>query len=191
MIKQLLFILASICFFAPIALAEEEQQEDKWNRHQGFFGELNLGTNLYYLGMVTSEGEAASSGFHGFGWSIAGGYSFKPTHAIEAGFMQNYARYIDDSTSLDLKISTNTNIAYLAWRGTIPIRDRFAFFGKLGAMLISIPDTDEDTWVVLPYTGLGLSYALTQNIEINLQYQGAVYLIVGAGALTGGITYHF
>ncbi len=189
--KQLLLVLASICFFSQIALAEEGQQEDQWNRHQGFFGELNLGTNLIYLGAFSSAGDASGGGFIGFGWALSGGYYFKPAHAIEGGFMQNHADYDDTQGGVEIEERTNSNIAYLAWRGTVPIHDRFAFFGKLGVMLFSVPQTDESPWALLPYTGLGASYAITPNIECSIQYQGAVYLIAGAGALTGGITYHF
>ena len=38
--------------------------------------------------------------------------------------------------------------------------------------------------------GIGWSYAITPNVEFSLQYQGAVYIIVGYGAVTAGITYH-
>ena len=186
--KQLLFAIALTCFLASIALADEGQQQGQWNRHQGFFSEFNLGSNLLYYGVLSSAGNASNGGFHGYGWSVAGGYYFSPKHAIEGGFMQSYNKYEDDG---DEEENTRADVTYLAWRGKIPIRDRFAFFGKIGAMLVSIPDTDESSWVVLPFTGIGCSYAITPNVEFCLQYQGAIYVIVGYGSVTAGITYHF
>lgn len=182
--------LMSICMVLVMTCAAAHAQDEgqQWNRHQGYYAELNAGTNLVYLGIMSGFGETSSAGIMGFGWNAAGGYNFNAAHALEVGFMQNYAQYDDED---DNETWTNTNIGYIAWRGTVPINQRFAFFGKLGAMLISIPDTDEDAWVVLPFTGLGVSYAITPRIDFSVQYQGAVYLIVGAGAFTGGITYHF
>ena len=170
-------------------MAEDTLQNNAWNRHKGWYGELNAGTNLYYLGVFSSAGEASNGGFYGFSWNAAIGYDFNPSHALEAGFMQNYAEYEDEDEDID--VETNTNIAYLAYRGTVPLGRRAAIFGKLGLMIFSIPDIDDDSWLMLPYTGLGLRYAVTPQIDISAQYQGAIYVLAGAGAFTAGITYHF
>lgn len=41
------------------------------------------------------------------------------------------------------------------------------------------------------YSSLGLSYAVTKQVDLGIQYQGAVFGIANA-ALTGiGLSYHF
>ena len=185
-------LLISVCIFLVVASAAAHAQDEgqQWNRHQGYYAELNAGTGLVYLGVFGGL-SAALSGVKGFGWNAAVGYNFNPTHAIEGGFGQLYADFEDEDILGDEEVSTNANAGYIAWRGTAPIGQRFAFFGKLGLMVASIPDTNEDTWVGLPFSGLGLSYAITPKIDFSVQYQGAVYLIAGAGMATAGITYHF
>jgi len=42
-----------------------------------------------------------------------------------------------------------------------------------------------------PYDGIGLSYNVTPEFELSVQYQGAAYAIYGVGALTAGATYRF
>lgn len=199
--RTFLFAVAIICFSAQLALADDGQLKQQWNKHQGYYAEVNMGTNLYYLGAFSSAGEASTGGFQGFGWCAAGGYNFTATHAIEGGFMQNYLTFEDDDG--EAEADSHTNIYYIAWRGTVPIKERFSFFGKVGAMAITVPEVEvktkgteedvdtSDNFLVLPFTGLGVSYAITPKIDFTVQYQGAVYLIIGAGALTGGITYHF
>lgn len=186
----LLTLIATLMIWGPgQAVAEEKLQDTSWNRHKGGYIEFNGGTNLYYLGVFSSEWRASNGGFNGFSWNAATGYSFTPSMAVEAGFMQNYALFEVEDTGVD--VSSHTNIAYLAWRGSVLIGQRAACFGKLGLMLFSIPDIDEGAWVMLPYTGIGLRYAITQQIDFNIQYQGAIYILAGAGAFTAGITYNF
>lgn len=183
--------LISACIFLVVASAAAHAQDEgqQWNRHQGYYAELNMGTGLAYFGVVTSHSEASDLGFQGFAWNAAVGYNFNPAHAIEGGFLQWYTEFEDDDDDEDE--STYANMGYIAWRFTAAIGQRSAFFGKLGGMLISVPDTDESAWVGLPFVGLGVSYAITPRIDFCVQYQGAVYIIAGAGAFTGGITYHF
>jgi hypothetical protein len=199
-------LLISVCIFLVVASAAAHAQDEgqQWNRHEGYYGELNAGTGLAYLGVISTsvtDADTTQSGVNGFAWNAAVGYNFNPNSAIEGGFLQWYADFEkedDDDVVIthtdghgDDEVSTHMDVGYIAWRGTVPIRQRFAFFGKVGAMLVSIPDTDESSWAVLPFTGLGVSYAITPRIDFCVQYQGAVYIIVGAGAFTGGITYHF
>jgi len=185
---QFTFAMLICLLMAQLALASEES----WNRHEGPYAELNLGTGLAYFGVITPETDVSDSGIDGFSWVGALGYNFTPHHAAEGGFGQWYTAFENDDESVaDKEESTHLNVGYLAWRGTIPIKDRFAVFGKLGGMLMSIPDTDEEAWMIAPFTGIGLSYAVTPQLELSVQYQGAVYVVAGAGAVTAGLTYHF
>ncbi len=189
MTNRLILALAASLFLAPLALAEDAQEEQQWNRHQGFYVEGNGGANLFYFALFSTEMDAADSGFKGGGWSIAAGYNFKPSYAAEIGFMQNFAKFEDDDGD---KVSSNTNVPYAAARFDVPIGDRFGFIAKVGFMVPSIASEDaENAAVMLPFVGVGGSYAITPNLDITLQYQGAVYLVVGAGLFSGGLTYHF
>lgn len=186
----LVTLIGTLMIWGPgQGLAEDKPQDASWNSHKGPYVEFNAGTNLYYLGVFSSEGKASNGGFHGFSWNAAAGYNFSPVNALEAGFMQNYAEYEDEDKGVD--VTTHTNIGFLAWRGTARIGQRAAFFGKLGLMLFSIADIDNGSWVLLPYTGLGLRYAVTPQIDFNVQYQGAIYILAGAGAFSAGVTYNF
>lgn len=149
-----------------------------WNRHLGPYAEINLGTNLYYAGIISSSGTCHSAGIEGIGWSIAAGNHFTNIFALEAGFMQNY---LHDNYS-------HTNVPYLTTRFDVPVVDRINFIGKLGAMYASAPTKGG---IVLPYVGIGSSYALTPKVDFQVQYQGAVYGIAGAGLVSAGLTYHF
>ncbi len=175
------------------------QGQEPWNRHQGFYVEGNAGTNLIYLGIISGEWAEAPAATGGFAWHAAGGYAFTEHHAVEAGFMQNYAWYDTETPDNEHTVSTHANVVYGAWRPTLPIGDRLSIFAKLGLMYVWVPGIQADetetevdeVGMVAPYTGLGLSYAVTPQIDISVQYQGAVYIVAGAGALPVGAAYHF
>ncbi len=190
--KLQIILTTLICLLvAQLALAGEES----WNRHEGPYAEMNLGTGFAYLGILSGTAGIADDynvstyGINGFSWVGALGYSFTPHHAAEGGFGQWYSDF-EDVDYYDT-ISTHLNFGYLAWRGTLPIKDRYAVFVKLGGMLLNGSDTSTDRWLLRPFTGIGMSYAVTPELELNIQYQGAVYAIYGAGALTAGATYRF
>jgi len=46
-------------------------------------------------------------------------------------------------------------------------------------------------WLIAPYGGIGFSYAVTPQLELNVQYQGAAYVLAGAGGVTAGVIYSF
>jgi opacity protein-like surface antigen len=171
---------------------ETSNTTEKWNAHHGFYVEANGGTNLYFLGFISDAGSASSSGFEGSGWGAAVGYNFLPKVALEGGFIQNYAQYSEDGNTA----WGHTNLPYITARFTMPLGDRFAFLAKTGLMAISVDAESSDAnastpTIVLPFIGLGASYALTSKLDITAQYQGAVYGVVNAGLLSAGLTYHF
>ncbi len=171
----------------------ETPSEQTWNKHKGMFIEVNVGPNLYAGAIVTENDTFSSSGFQGAGWSAALGYNFSNHFGLEGGFMQNYAHYeINDESN----VSAHTNVPYMAMRFTVPIGNKLAFIAKLGGMYAWIngsdnPDIGDSTpKILLPYSGVGFSYALTPKLEITTQYQGAIYGVVNGGLLSGGLTYH-
>jgi len=167
-------------------------QDEPWNRHTGPYVEANLGTGFTYLGVFGNEFDASDSATGGFSWVGALGYGLTPHHAIEGGFGQWYTDFEDNDEPGHEEIDGHLNMGYLAWRGTLFIQDRSALFFKLGAMVVAVPETEtNDSWGVAPFTGIGLSHALTPRIDLSVQYQGGVYILASAGALTVGATYHF
>ncbi len=171
----------------------ETPPEQAWNKHKGMFIEANVGPNLYAGVIVTENNTFSSSGFQGAGWSAALGYNFSNNFGLEGGFMQNYAHYeINDESN----VSAHTNLPYMAMRFTVPIGNKLAFIAKLGGMYAWINGSDNSDnggstdKILLPYSGIGFSYALTPKLEITSQYQGAIYGVVNAGLLSAGLTYH-
>ncbi len=166
----------------PIIALPVFADEMALNQHIGNYAEINAGTNLYYWGLVSSHGSGSSAGIKGMGWSAALGHFITPTFGLEAGFMQNYAK-----ATLNNHTNSHLNVPYATTRFNVPMNDRFSFIGKLG---LGFPFSGGNG-VLVPYTGVGFSYAVNKNIDITTQYQGLVLGIVGAGLLSLGVTYHF
>jgi opacity protein-like surface antigen len=201
----------TVCAFSLFLCASlAHANTEGWNEHTGFFVEGNVGGNAYLTAIAVNDDTFSHAGVHGMGWSAALGYKFTEGFGLEAGFMQNYAEFDleeDDDDDDDDRfnddddeenVSGNTNIPYAAMRFAFPIGDQFAILAKLGAMHVSIDTEDDeeaddvdDAYIVLPYTGVGVSYAITPEVELLLQYQGAIYGIVNAGLLSGGVAYNF
>lgn len=179
--------LSTLCF-GSYALAANPSSKIM-NEHNGFYASVNAGTNLVYLGVFSSEGNASQSGVYGFGYSLDVGYNITKYFAVEAGFMQNYVdfnQYVDKEDR-DNDLRQHSNIPYGAMKAVIPIGNRASLIGKLGAMYAMADGKS----IVLPYTGIGFGYAVSKHVELVAQYQGAIYGVAGAGLLSGGVTYHF
>lgn len=149
------------------------------NQHTGTFAEMNVGTNLYYLGVASTSGSTGGAGVIGAAVSAALGYNFTPGFGLEGGIIQD---------EVDVNNGSSVTVPYFTTRFTVPMGERFSFIGKLGLMAPVVPDEGA---FILPYTGIGISYAMTKNVDLSLQYQGAVYGIAGAGIAGLGLTYHF
>lgn len=48
---------------------------------------------------------------------------------------------------------------------------------------------DKSGAILLPFTGVGASYAVTDKLELEVIYQGAIFALFNAGMLGGGIVY--
>ncbi len=192
--KFLTTLLCLSMLTSTMALATTHPNPPAYQQHHGFYIGANLGTNLYYVGIISTAGSNSSSGIDGLGWSANLGYNFTSRIAIEGGFMQNFIS--DKSNDPNDYIVADTDIPYIAASFTVPFCQRFAFLAKVGGMYLSLKKTiapmdHRTTGIVLPFIGIGTSYAVTHHIDINVQYQGAIYGVAGAGLLSGGLTYHF
>ncbi len=151
------------------------------NEYTGNYADINLGTNLYYGIGITSNGSSSTAGVLGMGWSAAVGHYITPRFGLEAGFMQNYLH-----ANINNRNNTHINVAYGTTRFNVPIGDRVSFIGKLG-----LGYAFANAGALIPYTGVGLSYAVNDKIDITTQYQGLIVGIAGAGLLSVGLSYHF
>ena len=167
------------------------------SRIKRFYLEANAGTNLYYLALFAADKNVSHGGFQGFGWSGALGFSWNESFALELGFMQNYAKFNAGNNSY---VSGHTNVSYLTTRFILPFVSRINFISKLGLMYASASasathnnerKSAESPDLVLPYIGLGIGYTVSPQLDINLQYQGAVYGVAGAGLFSLGLTHYF
>ncbi len=214
MIKKLslLMTLATTIAMTPVAMATTTDNDTTdWLSPQGWYAEGTAGSNLYYLGVVTSS-STFPNGFDGFGWSAAMGYRGKPGGtAVEFGFMQNiFNTDISTETASGLSADVSTRVAtyvpYVAARWDLQIaHSRVAFIPKIGAMFVYLPEETAKTTIdgqsasgtldrvgfPLPFVGAGFSYAITKNVRLVAQYQGAVYGIAGAGLFSAGLDYYF
>lgn len=171
--------LAFLLLFLGILLSAHASP----NQHTGPYGEINLGINHYswYFFPFASD-------TRGFGWNAAAGYNFTSIFALEGGFMQNYLQgYTSNSDGSEIVRTNHINVPYTAMRFSAPIGERFALLGKLGVMAPNRAGQGK----ILPYVGIGMSYALTDKLDVTAQYQGAVYGFFNAGLVSGGLTYHF
>ncbi|MEK6731528.1 MAG: hypothetical protein AABY34_05060 [Pseudomonadota bacterium] len=175
--------------------------------HQGWYTEAGAGTNAYYLGVFSTAGDrsATQSGIIGFGTNIGAGYQFNPNGvAAEGGLLfgriERQIKFSDNSTAT---VDANVYAPYFTARWSIPLYGAFSFVPKLGVMFADIPTVDstysktnekareKGGGVVLPFVGLGISASVNQSLDVTLQYQGAVYGIIGAGPVTLGLRYYF
>ncbi len=170
-----LFLVLLLCCFTSLAFAEGFS----WNRHQGPFAEFSAGTNLYYLGILSSEGKVAGGGVNGASVGGTLGYSYTPYFSLEGGLL---------AALVNLNDGNQLYAPYFSTRFTLPVGNRFSFLAKLGLMVPFIP---KQGGLILPFTGIGGAYALTEKLDLGLQYQGAIYGIAGAGNLGLSLTYHF
>lgn len=196
-VSGLVAILASTSAFADNFNGNTNINLDQRNRHTGWYASVNGGVNAFYAGFISTDTTEGAQTIQGFGVSVDTGYNFTKHTALEGGLIYMHANgksFTGDDSDADAYASVYT--PYLAARFTIPIGNRFAFLAKTGLMLpfavVHDPeDGTKDAGLILPFIGLGGSYAITRNVDFTVLYQGAVYGVVGAGLLSGGITYHF
>lgn len=150
-----------------------------FNQHQGWYAEINIGTTAYYAGLLSTVGEGGGAGVIGTAWGAAVGYQFTKTFGLEGGMIQAFDKINSDNL---------INVPYMTTRFSYPFNDRWSLIGKLGLMF---PYVLHQGGILSPYSGIGVSYAATQRVDISLQYQGLVLGVAGVGALSLGLTYHF
>ncbi len=192
-------IAGSLCV-SSLAMADSTTDlSQNWNLHRGTYVGASAGTVFTYAAIGSSNGKGLDSGHRGFAGGADVGYNFTPKFALEGGALVAATRNngIDDSKS-DNSILHYT-VPYVTTKFTIPLATRWAINLKAGLMYLHNPDNNKNTdpdskgpsFLILPFTGAGVSYSITPHLDIDAHYQGAVYGIVGMGQAGAGLTYHF
>ncbi|MHA4868811.1 outer membrane beta-barrel protein [Duganella sp. PWIR1] len=137
------------------------------------------------------------------GGKVYGGYNIDSTWAVEAGYTDfgkrsyNYTR-----SGAAGGINTDAHSYYVAGKGTWPVAQDFAVFGKLGVArnhnevttsgIASVSGSDNKTAL---YASVGGEYAINKNVKVSLEYEnyGKNDIDTGrkAGAITAGLRYNF
>lgn len=92
-------------------------------------------------------------------WKLYAGYQFNPTWGVEAAY-----------TDLGKYRGADVESWSVAGTGTMPLNERWALIGKLGASA-NRPDaagTSDHTDVLV---GLGVGYSFTRNVGMRLEYE--------------------
>ncbi len=161
-----------------------------FNEHTGYYIEANAGTNFAYLLFISSGSNEQLNSACGFAMGVAFGKMLKPTFGLEGGFLYSHIA-VDENDEVEALY-----IPYFTTRFTKPLGERFSIYAKVGLMAPVWTENetsgdDESYMIILPFTGIGANYAITENLDFTLQYQGAFYLIAGIGQATGGFQYKF
>jgi hypothetical protein len=215
LIKRIIIVLlvAWQCCFAATALANKNALQplyappstsNAWNIHHGFFLEGGIGSNAFYA-LLPSGSEGS---FLGWGFGVAAGYHFLENIAIEAGFIYSTDLNADvekrlAGITLTASAAARLYIPYVAFRFIVPVSKHFSVIFKLGGMYPygtaklsgSAAGIQASGRVAgdhdLPFTGVGMSYAMTPQLDLTVLYQGAVYVMASGAVLSAGLTYHF
>lgn len=137
---------------------------------------------------------------------VFAGYNFDKTWAVEGGYTDFGSKgynYTNGATGAPGSIHTDAHSLYVAGKGTMPINDQFAVFGKLGAArnhnsVDAVGDAaglgGSGSKTAL-YASVGGEYALNKNVSLSLEYEnyGKTDIDLGrkTGAVTAGVRYNF
>lgn len=137
------------------------------------------------------------------GGKVYGGYNIDQTWAVEAGYADfGKKSYNYTSNGLPGGIRTDAHSYYLAGKGTWPVNQQIALFGKLGVARntnevtttgFSSVNGDKDKTAL--YASVGAEYAVNKNVKVSLEYEnyGKNDIDTGrkSGAVTAGVRYAF
>lgn len=197
--KICLSIINGLCIVGLAnSFAQSTPEIQNWTMGKGFYLSGNIGTNGLYAFLPTgNEGDVV-----GWGAGISVGYNFIPALGLEAGYIYSSdLNYDIKYNSASGSASGRLYIPYLAFKFDVPLYKKASLFFKLGAMYPygkadlsgSIGTTIEYGRIsaghILPFSGIGAAYAFTPKLSLNVTYQGAAYVLAGAGALSLGLTY--
>lgn len=203
---QNMFALSMGWMLDPGPHTEEEYGESDWggldftNWYAGFgFGQSQYRDVASYIdAKVAPVGPTpTSTSNRSEGWKIYGGYQFNKYAGVEGGYVN-----LNDMTATTGTLRTNvvTDAWTMAAVGTLPLTDKFSVIGKLGAayMLATINAKTGAANTVRsgddgyePYYGVGVSYALLDNLNLRAEWERFDRKDLNIDLLTAGVTVKF
>jgi len=172
----------------------------------------DAGTGYIGAGVVGSRyefnapGAAVSGDNHSgskAGGKVYGGYNIDNTWAVEAGYAdfgkRSYNYTVADNPG---GINTDAYSYYVAGKGTWPVNQQIALFGKLGVArnhnevfttgAASVGGSENKTAL---YASVGAEYAINKNVKVSLEYENYGHSDIDQGrkpgAITAGLRYNF
>ncbi len=145
-------------------------------------------------------------------WRLQGGYLFSPNFALEAGYIdlgksKYNASYAGGGTANGELKAGGFDVAALA---ILPVSNEFSIFGKAGVIAASIDSKlsagapadaasgKVSTHEVLPLLGLGVSYKLSDNLDLRGDFDHVNGIgkssktgTMNSNIISAGIAYHF
>lgn len=157
----------------PASKSMEEYGDAEWDgiNFDGWFGGFGFGQSRYRdLGVSTANTRTE-------GWKVYSGYQFNKYLGVEGGFAN-----LNDMTATNgaARAEVESHAWALAAVGSYPLTDKFAVMAKLGAAYVltntstsvgtaPAKRTGDDAYQ--PYYGLGVKYALLDNIDLRAEWE--------------------
>lgn len=155
--KNMLIALVAAAVLAPVAAQAESY----------------LGANAGRSDLKLSVDGIGSEKDHDTAFKIYGGYQFNPVFGIEAGYADLGKAEV---SAAGITVSGRPKSIYLAATGTLPLNDRFALFGKVGAAssrttVKATGDLDSKEKNTTALLGVGASFAITPSVLAVAEYE--------------------
>src|SRR5471032_297718 len=148
---------------------------------------------------VSSSGNSGTKA----GGKIYGGYNIDKTWAVEGGYTnfgkQDYDYTVNGAAG---HVQSDAHSFYVAGKGTWPVNEQVALFGKLGVArnhndvtTTGIASVSGDANKSALYASVGAEYAINKNVKVSLEYENYGKNNVDLGrknsAITAGVRYNF
>lgn len=197
----------------------EEYGDSDWSgiNFDGWYAGLGVGQSHYrdlassIDSAVASVGATSTTSVSPLseGWKVYGGYQFNKYLALEGGYTNLNDAHANTTITAPSAGTIRTNVATDAWSlaavGTYPITDKFSLMGKVGAAYVLTEITAKATGSgsgttasvavgddsYRPVYGLGVSYALLDNLNLRAEYERFDLKDINIDLITAGVAMKF
>jgi OOP family OmpA-OmpF porin len=195
--KKILFAIAASA--AALAGSSAYAADDAGT---AYIGAGVVGSRYEFNAPGTAVSADNHSGYKAAG-KIYGGYNIDSTWAVEAGYADFGKKSYNYSVGgVPGGLNTDAHSYYVAGKGTWPVNQQIALFGKLGVArnhnevettgLAAVGGSENKTAL---YASVGAEYAVNKNVKVSLEYEnyGKSDIDQGRkpGAITAGLRYNF
>jgi len=197
--KTLIALIATAAALGGSAAYAQNNTQDAAGT--GYVG-VGIVGNHYKFDVPGATSSDSDSGNKAAG-KIYGGYNIDQTWAVEAGYTDFGSRSYNYTVNGNAGgLHTDSHSFYVAGKGTWPVAQDVAVFGKLGVArnhnsvdtsgIASVSGSDNKNAL---YASVGAEYAVNKNVKVSLEYEnyGKNDIDVGrkSGAITAGLRYNF